>query len=73
MHRLVPVFCVQKGTKGFPWYPNVPQTLTVLVESCLSRRIKLVKRPKGRDTGNDFFVPQIPGGSVSIPGTLNVV
>ena len=26
-----------------------------------------------RDTGNDFFVPQIPGGSVSIPGTLNVV
>ena len=26
----------------------------------------------GRDTGNDFFVPQIPGCSVSIPGTLNV-
>ena len=26
-----------------------------------------------RDTGNDFFVPQIPGGSVSIPGTLSVV
>ena len=25
--------------------------------------------PPGRDTGNDFFIPQIPGGSVSIPGT----
>ena len=27
---------------------------------------------QGRDTGNDFYVPQISGGSVSIPGTLNV-
>ena len=26
----------------------------------------------GRDTGNDFFVSQISGGSVSVPGTLNV-
>ena len=25
-----------------------------------------------RDTGNDFFVPRISGGSVPFPGTLNV-
>ena len=29
--------------------------------------------PLCRDTGNDFFVPQISGGSVKFPGTLNVV
>ena len=28
--------------------------------------------PDGRDTGNDFFVPQISGGSMPFPGTLNV-
>ena len=26
----------------------------------------------GRDTGNDFFVPQFSGGSVTFPGTRNV-
>ena len=25
--------------------------------------------PAGRDTGNDFFVSQISGGSVTFPGT----
>ena len=34
---------------------------------------KIMDILSGRDTGNDFFVPQIPGGSGSIPGTLNVV
>ena len=29
--------------------------------------------PLSRDTGNDFFIPQISGGSVPFPGTLNVV
>ena len=31
-----------------------------------------VKLPWCRDTGNDFFVPQISGGSVTFPGTRNV-
>ena len=30
------------------------------------------KSQQGRDTGNDFFVPQISGGSVTFPGTRNV-
>ena len=28
--------------------------------------------PEGRDTGNNFFVPQFLGGSVTFPGTRNV-
>ena len=29
-------------------------------------------KSKGRDTGNDFFVSQISGGSVKFPGTCIV-
>ena len=36
------------------------------------RHLFIDTMPGGRDTGNDFFVSQILGGSVTFPGTLIV-
>ena len=69
-----PKKCFIKG--GFGVMQNNYFRCSLFMLSTLRKLLSLFIRgsqPPGRDTGNDFFVPQISGGSVLFPGTLNVV